>query len=66
MVTKGDLAVLQLECWVCACSWRPYAGQALPTSSSPVVFLGPGVGEMWGASLQAGYLTACWDKDHLL
>lgn len=56
------------------CSWNagyvpalgaPMLGRHCLTSSS-VVFLGPGVGEMWGASLQAGYPTAHWDKDHLL
>lgn len=60
---RGDLAVPQLECRVCACSWRPCAGQSAP----PVPFLGPGVGETGGdrgASPWAGCPAACWDKGH--
>lgn len=37
---RGDLASLQLECWVCACSWRPCTGQARPGLSPSCSLLG--------------------------
>lgn len=47
----------------------PVLGGHCLASAPPVLFLGTGMGEMWGnwgASPQAGHPTAYWDKGHPL
>lgn len=58
---EGDLAALQLECWVCACSWCSCAGQALPGLSPSCSLPGDRCGGDMGklGSFSTGRMPYC-------